>query len=120
MKFANSTVIICTLYQRYFAGRLLQYQLQTALLVIERKFFAPFFRYATKRTKAFLFMPEKIEKFEEMIEDPTAHQLKAYYDAKEKACVDAMKSTKSKNPHNKGSNLADFWDYVYDQFYEIQ
>lgn len=55
-----------------------------------------------------------------MIEDPTAHQLKAYYDAKEKACLDAMKSSTSKNPHNKGSNLADFWDYVYDQFYEIQ
>lgn len=98
----------------------MQYQFQTALLGIGRKFFTPFLRYKIKRNQSLLSMPEKIEKFEEMIEDPTAHQLKAYYDAKEKACVDAMKSTKSKNPHNKGSNLADFWDYVYDQFYEIQ
>jgi hypothetical protein len=63
---------------------------------------------------------EKKEKFEGMIEDPTSHQLKSYYDAKEKACLDAMKDSTSKNPHNKGSNLADFWDYVYDQFYKIQ
>ncbi|HKL20095.1 MAG TPA: hypothetical protein VJ905_14055 [Halalkalibaculum sp.] len=63
---------------------------------------------------------EKIKKFEEMIENPTAHQLKSYYDAKEKACIDAMKSSTSKNPHNKGSNLAEFWEYVYNQFYKIQ
>jgi hypothetical protein len=64
--------------------------------------------------------PKEIKKFEKMIDHPTSHQLKAYYDAKEKACVDAMKSTSSKNPHNKGSNLAEFWDYVYHQFYQIQ
>ena len=63
---------------------------------------------------------EEIEKFEEMIEDPTSHQLKSYYDAKEKACIDAMKSSTSKNPHNKGSNLAEFWEYVYSHFYNIQ
>lgn len=63
---------------------------------------------------------EEIKKFEAMIEDPTAHQLKAYYDAKEKACIDAMKSSTSKNPHNKGSNLAEFWNYVYNHFYNIQ
>lgn len=65
-------------------------------------------------------MADKKKKFEEMIENPTAYQLKAYYDAKEKACIDAMKSSKSKNPHNKGSQLAEFWDYVYEHFYEIQ
>jgi hypothetical protein len=67
-------------------------------------------------------MPEekKTQQFEEMIENPTSHQLKAYYDAKEKACIDAMKSSTSKNPHNKGSTLAEFWDYVYTQFYQIQ
>jgi len=70
--------------------------------------------------KRVFIMADKIKKFEKMIDNPTAHQLKAYYDAKEKACLDAMKSSKSKNPHNKGSNLAEFWDYVYDQFYEIQ
>lgn len=63
---------------------------------------------------------KKVKKFEKMIENPTSHQLKAYYDAKEKACIDAMKSSTSKNPHNKGSNLADFWDYVYAHFYQIQ
>lgn len=63
---------------------------------------------------------EKKEKFEEMIASPTSHQLKSYYDAKEKACIDAMKSSTSKNPHNKGSNLAEFWEYVYDHFYKIQ
>lgn len=63
---------------------------------------------------------EKKKKFEEMIENPTSHQLKSYYDAKEKACIDAMKSSTSKNPHNKGSNLAEFWEYVYDHFYKIQ
>ena len=63
---------------------------------------------------------EKIKKFEEMIENPTAHQLKSYYDVKEKACIDAMKSSTSKNTHNKGSNLAEFWEYVYNQFYQIQ
>lgn len=67
-----------------------------------------------------LTQEEKIEKFEEMIDNPSSYQLKAYYDAKEKACIDAMKSSTSKNPHNKGSNLAEFWDYVYEQFYEIQ
>lgn len=89
---------------------------------MERKFFNVFLRYIKKelQTEERNVMPEKVEKFEEMIEDPTAHQLKAYYDAKEKACLDAMKNSKSKNPHNKGSNLADFWDYVYNQFYEIQ
>lgn len=65
-------------------------------------------------------MSRNEKKFEEMIENPTRHQLRAFYDAREKACKDAMKSTKSKNPHNNGSDLADFWDYVYKQYYKIQ
>lgn len=63
-------------------------------------------------------MSEK--KFEEMIENPTRHQLKAFYDAREKACRDALRSSKSKNPHNSGSELAGFWDYIYEQYYEMQ
>lgn len=60
------------------------------------------------------------EKFEDMIENPTKHQLKAIHDAREKACIDAMKSSSSKNPHNKGSDLAGLWEYVYDEYYAIQ
>jgi hypothetical protein len=67
---------------------------------------------------------EKIEdledKFEDMIENPTKHQLKAIHDAREKACIDAMKSSSSKNPHNKGSDLAGLWDYIYEEYYQIQ
>jgi hypothetical protein len=58
--------------------------------------------------------------FEEMIEDPTKHQLKAILHARERACIDAMKSSTSKNPHNKGSNLAGLWNYVYKQYYQFQ
>ena len=63
---------------------------------------------------------EEIEMYEEMIKDPTKHQLKAMRHARERACIDAMKSSSSKNPHNKGSNLAGLWDYVYNEYYEIQ
>lgn len=63
---------------------------------------------------------EEMEKYEEMIENPTKHQLKAIHSARERACIDAMKSSTSKNPHNKGSDLAGLWDYVYEEYYEIQ
>lgn len=59
-------------------------------------------------------------KFKKMLENPTKYQQKAIYDAKEKACKDAMKSSKSKNPHNKGSNLAELWDFIYEEYYQIQ
>ncbi|MEX0771100.1 MAG: hypothetical protein WD035_10225 [Balneolaceae bacterium] len=62
----------------------------------------------------------KEEKFKEMLENPTKHQLRAFYDAKEKACRDALKSTTSKNPHNTGSDLAKFWDFIYEEYYELQ
>ena len=65
-------------------------------------------------------MSEEEEKFEEMIENPTKHQIKAIRHARERACIDAMKSSKSKNPHNKGSSLADLWEYVYEEYYEFQ
>ena len=60
------------------------------------------------------------DKFEEMIRNPTKHQLRVIHDAREKACVDAMRSSSSKNPHNKGSDLAGLWEYVYEQYYQIQ
>lgn len=60
------------------------------------------------------------EKFEEMIDNPTKHQLRAMHHARERACIDAMKSSTSKNPHNKGSNLAGLWDYIYEEYMEIQ
>ncbi len=63
---------------------------------------------------------EDIEKYEEMIENPTKHQLKAIHTARERACIDAMKSSTSKNPHNKGSDLAGLWDYVYEEYKQIQ
>jgi len=31
-----------------------------------------------------------------------------------------MKSSSSKNPHNKGSDLAGLWNYVYEEYLEIQ
>ena len=65
------------------------------------------------------FMSEQ-SKFKKMLENPTKYQQKAIYDAKEKACKDAMKSSKSKNPHNKGSNLAELWDFIYEEYYQIQ
>lgn len=64
-------------------------------------------------------MPDK-QKYEEMLEDPTKHQMKAIRHARERACIDAMKSSTSKNPHNKGSDLAGLWNYVYDQYYQFQ
>lgn len=63
---------------------------------------------------------EKVEKLEKILDDPNAHQLKAYHHAKESACNDALKSTKTKNPHNKGSVLAELWDYIYQEYYELQ
>lgn len=60
------------------------------------------------------------KKYEEMLEDPTKHQQRAIMSAKERACIDAMKSSKSKNPHNKGSDLAGLWNYVYDEYYDMQ
>lgn len=60
------------------------------------------------------------EKFEEMIDNPTKHQLRAMHHARERACIDAMKSSTSKNPHNKGSDLAGLWNYVYKEYLEIQ
>lgn len=60
------------------------------------------------------------KKFEEMLENPTKHQQRAIHSAKERACIDAMKSSQSKNPHNKGSDLAGLWDYVYEEYYEMQ
>jgi hypothetical protein len=60
------------------------------------------------------------KELEAILDDPNAHQLKAFHHAKECACTDAMKSTKSKNPHNKGSLIAELWDYVYEEYYEIQ
>ncbi len=63
---------------------------------------------------------KKKEKFEEMIENPTKHQLKAIRHARERACIDAMKSSRSKNPHNKGSDLAGLWSYVYKEYYNFQ
>jgi len=60
------------------------------------------------------------KKYEEMIDDPTKHQLKAIHHARERACIDAMKSSTSKNPHNKGSDLAGLWEYVYEEYYAIQ
>lgn len=60
------------------------------------------------------------EKLEEMIENPTKHQIKAMRNARERACIDAMKSSTSKNPHNKGSDLAALWDYIYEEYYEMQ
>ena len=66
-------------------------------------------------------MSEKeVEKFEEMIENPTKHQIKAIRHARERACIDAMKSSSSKCPHNKGSDLAGLWHYVYNEYYQIQ
>ncbi len=61
-----------------------------------------------------------VEMYEEMIENPTKHQMKAIRHARERACIDAMKSSSSKNPHNKGSNLAGLWNYVYEEYYQIQ
>lgn len=63
---------------------------------------------------------EEKKKYEEMIKDPTKHQLKSMRHARERACIDAMKSSSSKNPHNKGSDLAGLWEYVYNEYYEIQ
>lgn len=60
------------------------------------------------------------EKFEEMIDNPTKHQLRAMHHARERACIDAMKSSTSKNPHNTGSDLAGLWDYIYEEYLEIQ
>lgn len=60
------------------------------------------------------------KEFEEMLKNPTKHQERAIRSAKERACIDAMKSSTSKNPHNKGSNLAALWEYVYEEYYEIQ
>lgn len=65
-------------------------------------------------------MSDEEKKFEEMIENPTKHQLRAIHNARERACVDAMKSSTSKNPHNKGSDLAELWEYVYEEYMEIQ
>lgn len=65
-------------------------------------------------------MMSKDEKFEEMIENPTKHQIKAIRHARERACIDAMKSSRSKNPHNKGSDLAGLWEYIYEEYLEIQ
>lgn len=55
-----------------------------------------------------------------MIEEPTKHQLKAIHHARECACIDAMKSSTTKNPHNKGSDLAGLWNYVYEEYYQFQ
>lgn len=60
------------------------------------------------------------EKYEEMIDNPTKHQLRAMHHARERACIDAMKSSTSKNPHNRGSDLAGLWDYIYEEYLEIQ
>lgn len=60
------------------------------------------------------------KKFEEMIENPTKHQLKAIHHARERACIDAMKASSSKNPHNKGSDLAGLWEYIYEEYFAIQ
>lgn len=60
------------------------------------------------------------DKYEKMIEEPTKHQMKAIHHARECACIDAMKSSTSKNPHNKGSDLAGLWNYVYDEYYQFQ
>lgn len=61
-----------------------------------------------------------IDKYEKMIEDPTKHQMRAIRHARERACIDAMKSSTSKNPHNKGSDLAGLWNYVYKEYYQFQ
>ena len=60
------------------------------------------------------------KKFEEMLDNPTKHQQRAILSAKERACIDAMKASTSKNPHNKGSDLAGLWNYVYDEYYDLQ
>jgi len=60
------------------------------------------------------------DKFEEMIDNPTKHQIKAIRHARERACIDAMKNSSSKNPHNKGSDLAGLWNYVYEEYYQFQ
>lgn len=75
---------------------------------------------STSNIQTNIMSDSDIEMYEEMIDNPTKHQIKAIRHARERACIDAMKSSTSKNPHNKGSNLAGLWNYVYEEYYQIQ